>query len=760
MNKKHKKSRTQASIWLLAGIISLVSLVGLAAQEGIREISVQKSGTIHIETIQNTSLASVTAQLVDEQEFSSLHAQNRILRQLPPEERLQKGYQLIFEFIKNDNAKDNDLFLRPLFPANKTFELPKTDLRLQMARDGTTNTGSMVTLAKLKNQEELLRGLDPSKPKPLQRITKKGLLVIVDAWLRKDEFTKQSGIQVQDVRPMALTVLNEVTEHYKKVSYGKLHLQFDICEVDGGGLQRPSTMEDLIFSAVALCELEKGFIYFSDYETIIVYPGYPEEEDHLASIWPVSISTFSGDYTFCGTNVPAKGFSTFPLGTLNKFILSHETGHCLGLPHAAAYDCDNEVYGSTCEELEYGDVYDLMGYAGNGDFYFEAGLKELPQTNCFYKGLSKWLWFFKVGEGTNRIATLNYPSSQIPQCLFVDVDQYFIKPNLPCEALFIEYRSPVESQLPGLAVHCATPRASGYTTKLLDCSPDSISTTPVADFWDSLIDDYLPQQVCETGLGWDISFSAFTPTWGEVTLKRTPKPCDDLDGDGFQTSLQPAGCQLATYEDCDDGNKDIHPNAQEGCNNMDDNCNSQIDEGVALPYYLDTDQDGYGSSSVQAVMACQLPSKYVANNLDCDDSDAGTKPGGAGFGIDICDDKDNNCDGVVDGFAFVDETCPVCSETGDVGPDPLLGGIVNVFWKFPPFLVPQSSTAADKCVPLIDEQGQVTKSLLMEFYCAPNPYGGSKSGKVTGECPDDMTCIDPEGENSGAPAACVAVPSP
>ena len=50
-------------------------------------------------------------------------------------------------------------------------------------------------------------------------------------------------------------------------------------------------------------------------------------------------------------------------------------------------------------------------------------------------------------------------------------------------------------------------------------------------------------------------------------------------------------------EDCDDGNVDVHPNATEVCNSIDDiawGLDDTTDPNVAPTWYLDSDGDGMG----------------------------------------------------------------------------------------------------------------------------------------------------------------------
>ena len=95
--------------------------------------------------------------------------------------------------------------------------------------------------------------------------------------------------------------------------------------------------------------------------------------------------------------------------------------------------------------------------------------------------------------------------------------------------------------------------------------------------------------------------------------------------------------------DCDDSDALSYPGAAEICDGKDNNCDGQIDEGVQITYYHDADGDGYGNAA-DTLMACEAQLNYTTDHTDCDDSDAASYPGAA----EICDGKDNNCDGQID----------------------------------------------------------------------------------------------------------------
>ncbi|MDD5331877.1 MAG: putative metal-binding motif-containing protein [Candidatus Nanoarchaeia archaeon] len=107
---------------------------------------------------------------------------------------------------------------------------------------------------------------------------------------------------------------------------------------------------------------------------------------------------------------------------------------------------------------------------------------------------------------------------------------------------------------------------------------------------------------------------------------------DDLDQDGFVLA-----------NDCDDNNANVNPDMIESCNNVDDNCDGTIDEGVKTVFYQDADADTYGNPS-STQLECVMPAGYVTNSLDCDDTNANINP----VASEVCNGADDDCDDSVD----------------------------------------------------------------------------------------------------------------
>lgn len=140
------------------------------------------------------------------------------------------------------------------------------------------------------------------------------------------------------------------------------------------------------------------------------------------------------------------------------------------------------------------------------------------------------------------------------------------------------------------------------------------------------------------------SFSAFVEAAeGDSSLLVywiQPTEYEDTDGDGIGDTMM---------VDCNDGNASTFPGATEVCDGEVNDCDAPsgtiADDGLTAWYYADSDGDTYGDPST-ATEECSMPSGYVTDDTDCDDSSGSVNPAAT----ELCDawDVDEDCDGDAD----------------------------------------------------------------------------------------------------------------
>ena len=141
---------------------------------------------------------------------------------------------------------------------------------------------------------------------------------------------------------------------------------------------------------------------------------------------------------------------------------------------------------------------------------------------------------------------------------------------------------------------------------------------------------------------------------GEVDENLGQPGYPDLDGDSYgdrdgQTVTLCNGnttTHVGNDLDCDDADGEIHVNAAEICDGIDNDCDGTVDEH-ARTYYADEDGDGYGQPGSGEVGCYDgaLPDDIATVDGDCDDTTALRSPDQ----VELClDEVDNDCDGEVD----------------------------------------------------------------------------------------------------------------
>ncbi len=128
--------------------------------------------------------------------------------------------------------------------------------------------------------------------------------------------------------------------------------------------------------------------------------------------------------------------------------------------------------------------------------------------------------------------------------------------------------------------------------------------------------------------------------------------CDGSEDEGFpldEVCLAGVGaCEAFGITVCSENGSGTECNAtagsptQEICDGIDNDCNGIADDNAGNLYYMDFDQDGYGDQN-DWVRVCNQPSGYITDNTDCDDNDGSEHPNQTWY-------KDTDNDGYSNGM--------------------------------------------------------------------------------------------------------------
>jgi hypothetical protein len=163
-----------------------------------------------------------------------------------------------------------------------------------------------------------------------------------------------------------------------------------------------------------------------------------------------------------------------------------------------------------------------------------------------------------------------------------------------------------------------------------DCDDQNVSVGPSAVETCNGIDDDCDGETDEQGASGEQTWwlDGDSDSWGDEATTQQACVAPDLYVDR-------AG-------DCDDAAADVHPERDDPCNAVDDDCDGATDEEPGS-WYADQDSDGFGDAD-EVVRVCDPPLGYVDNSDDCDDADSAINPSAT----EICDGADNDCDELLD----------------------------------------------------------------------------------------------------------------
>ncbi len=179
---------------------------------------------------------------------------------------------------------------------------------------------------------------------------------------------------------------------------------------------------------------------------------------------------------------------------------------------------------------------------------------------------------------------------------------------------------------------CITFPPLGFVANSLDCNDDDLEINPnTSEICDGIDNDC--SGIIDDGL------TIYTYYY-------------DADGDGFGDLSSPLDTCLSSpinqyvtnALDCEDSDLLINPDINEVCDDIDNDCNGIINDGLdRFRYYLDNDGDGFGEEfSFVDTCIFVAPFGFVIDSTDCDDDNGLIYPGA----LDLADNGiDEDCSG-------------------------------------------------------------------------------------------------------------------
>ncbi|MEE9525609.1 MAG: MopE-related protein [Candidatus Woesearchaeota archaeon] len=313
------------------------------------------------------------------------------------------------------------------------------------------------------------------------------------------------------------------------------------------------------------------------------------------------------------------------------------------------YSCKDSCYLVETNQIEYDLIFEIDGDVEVQVDILHYGLQELlpeiPEPGMIIIN-SITDNPDPVTQSQNITITANVTSDITVDSVWVEINgiNYTILENVG-DIWTLNHNTSAETGLVDYTVYAndtngtdATPKSSDYTVSLLCIDGDG--------------DGYNASGIGCGTVDCNDSNSSINPGATEV-CDGQDNDCNALttDGSGEAAPLnsKQAGVCSGSTQSCSGSWSDNYAgvanyeNPETSCDNLDNNCDGNVDEVPTSTYYQDLDSDTYGNASVSQTV-CIQPGGYVSDNTDCNDNDASISPGTS----EICNDVDDNCNGQED----------------------------------------------------------------------------------------------------------------
>ncbi|OGY25816.1 MAG: hypothetical protein A2Z24_00440 [Candidatus Woykebacteria bacterium RBG_16_44_10] len=255
----------------------------------------------------------------------------------------------------------------------------------------------------------------------------------------------------QDV---TFTGTDSVSSYYLDASYNKTWLTGDAYGWYTMAINKTCDYGDIEAAAIDAAD---PFVNFQNYSRIILaFPGSSCGWAGLGTIGKWAVSTDDG--------VVQSSISWIIASYFGLFVVGHEFGHNLGVYHANALDCGSVTLGDSCTDVEYGDIYDIMGgyNPGHHNAAHKQALNWFEPSNVVTATDSTVYWLEPLETATSGPKVIKVPRNA-NQAFYVEYRQAIGK-----DAIF----SGDSDLLDGVLIHLVTTNFEEEETWLLDASPN------------------------------------------------------------------------------------------------------------------------------------------------------------------------------------------------------------------------------------------------------------------------------------------------